>query len=123
MATIFVTHDIGVACEVADRIAVMYAGRFVETGSVDQVIARPAHPYTAGLLRSTVHADSRGERLASIPGYPPDLANMPPGCGFGPRCQYHQLDCDAALPALESVGPGRLARCLRPLAAAVEAIA
>ena len=116
MATIFVTHDIGVACEVADRIAVMYAGCFVETGPVDEVIARPSHPYTAGLLRSTVHADSRGERLASILGYPPDLANMPPGCGFGPRCEYHLIDCDAALPALEPVGPDRMARCLRPLA-------
>ena len=105
MATIFVTHDIGVACEVADRIAVMYAGCFVETGPVDEVIARPSHPYTAGLLRSTVHAGSRGDRLASILGYPPDLANMPPGCGFGPRCEYHQIDCDAALPALEPVGP------------------
>lgn len=64
MATIFVTHDIGVACEVADRVAVMYAGRFVETGPIAQVIERPAHPYTAGLLHSTVHETSRGSRLA-----------------------------------------------------------
>ena len=98
MATIFVTHDIGVACEVADRIAVMYAGRFVETGPVGEIISRPAHPYTAGLLSSTVPTDKRGERLASIPGYPPDLADLPPGCGFGPRCRYHQNDCDMAVP-------------------------
>jgi peptide/nickel transport system ATP-binding protein len=122
MATIFVTHDIGVACEVADRVAVMYGGRFVETGPVGEVIGRPAHPYTAGLLRSTVHADSRGERLASIVGYPPDLADMPPGCGFAPRCQYRQADCDAAIPALEQIAPGRTARCLRPLAVAAETL-
>jgi peptide/nickel transport system ATP-binding protein len=121
MATIFVTHDIGVACEVADRIAVMYGGRFVETGPVSEVIASPAHPYTAGLLRSTVHADSRGARLASILGYPPDLTDMPPGCGFGPRCQYHQADCDAAVPELTAVASGRMTRCLRPLDVAAEA--
>jgi peptide/nickel transport system ATP-binding protein len=115
MATIFVTHDIGVACEVADRIAVMYAGRFVETGPVADVIGRPAHPYTAGLLRSTVHADSRGERLASILGYPPDLSDMPPGCGFGPRCEYRQADCDDAIPALVPIVGERMVRCLRPL--------
>jgi peptide/nickel transport system ATP-binding protein len=115
MATIFVTHDIGVACEVADRIAVMYAGRFVETGPVAEIIDHPAHPYTAGLLRSTVHADQRGERLASILGYPPDLSDMPPGCGFGPRCEYRQTDCDAAVPELVTLASGRTVRCLRPL--------
>jgi peptide/nickel transport system ATP-binding protein len=117
MATIFVTHDIGVACEVADRIAVMYAGRFVETGPVAAIIQRPAHPYTAGLLHSTVQVDSRGARLASITGYPPDLTLMPPGCGFAPRCQYRQSDCDAAMPDLTAVAPGRMARCPRPLLA------
>ena len=115
MATLFVTHDIGVACEVADRIAVMYAGRFVETGPAADIIARPAHPYTAGLLRSTVHEDSRGGRLASIPGGPPDLAALPPGCGFGPRCDRHHAACDAAIPAMAPAGDGREARCLRPL--------
>jgi len=113
MATIFVTHDIGVACEVADRIAVMYAGRFVETGPVAAMIERPAHPYTAGLLRSTVQAGSRGGRLDSISGYPPDLARMPPGCGFSPRCQYRQAECDAAVPELELVGPAWMVRCPR----------
>jgi peptide/nickel transport system ATP-binding protein len=121
MATIFVTHDIGVACEIADRVAVMYAGRFVETGPVDEVLAHPAHPYTAGLLRSTVHAGNRGERLVSIPGYPPDLADMPPGCGFAPRCGYRQADCDEAVPGLVSIASGRTARCLRPLRVAMAA--
>ena len=86
MATIFVTHDVGVACEIADRVAVMYAGRLVETGPIDKVFAAPAHPYTAGLLRSVVHAQSRGIVLEPIPGAPPDLAALPPGCSFAPRC-------------------------------------
>ncbi len=115
MATIFVTHDIGVACEVADRIAVMYAGRFVETGPVGDVIAHPAHPYTAGLLQSTVQPGLRGQRLASIPGGPPDLAELPPGCSFGPRCARHVGDCDAAVPGLAGIAADRAARCLRPL--------
>jgi peptide/nickel transport system ATP-binding protein len=117
MATIFVTHDIGVACEVADRIAVMYAGRFVETGPVGGVIASPAHPYTSGLLQSTVHPGARGHRLASIPGGPPDLADLPQGCSFGPRCSLHVSACDAAIPALVDVAAGHAARCVRPLLA------
>jgi peptide/nickel transport system ATP-binding protein len=121
MATIFVTHDIGVACEVADRVSVMYAGRFVETGPVADVIGRPGHPYTAGLLRSTVHAESRGQLLESIPGGPPDLADLPVGCSFGPRCSQHHAACDAGVPAMVPIGEGRMARCLRPLLATVEA--
>ncbi|MGE0224449.1 MAG: ABC transporter ATP-binding protein [Acetobacteraceae bacterium] len=120
MATIFVTHDIGVACEVADRVAVMYAGRFVETGPVGDVIGRPAHPYTAGLLQSTVHVESRGGRLPSIPGAPPDLADLPPGCSFAPRCGYRLAACEAAVPGLAPVGEGRTARCARPLVTATE---
>lgn len=118
MATIFVTHDIGVACEVSDRVAVMYAGRFVETGPVGDVMAAPAHPYTAGLLRSTVHAESRGQRLESIPGGPPDLADLPPGCSFAARCPHQQAACDATMPRLETIGEARMSRCLRPLVAA-----
>jgi oligopeptide/dipeptide ABC transporter ATP-binding protein len=74
------------------------------------------------LLRSTVHADSHGERLASIPGYPPDLSDMPPGCAFGPRCDYRQADCDIAVPELVPIGLDRMARCLRPLAAVAETL-
>ncbi len=122
MATIFVTHDIGVACEVSDRVSVMYAGRFVETGEVGDVIGRPAHPYTAGLLGSTVHAESRGQRLASIPGGPPDLADLPVGCSFGPRCSRHHAACDAGVPPLETVGEARMARCLSPLLMTEEAV-
>ncbi|ETW92202.1 MAG: ABC transporter, partial [Candidatus Entotheonella gemina] len=88
MAMIFVTHDIGVAVEVADRLAVMYAGRFVETGLVREVFRTPRHPYTAGLLASTISRGKRGEWLETIPGSPPDLAALPPGCSFAPRCQH-----------------------------------
>src|SRR3954453_5560572 len=86
LAVIFVTHDIGVAVEVADRIAVMYGGRIVEMGSCADVIRAPAHPYTQGLLASRAgHSVAKGGRLVAIPGSPPDLANLPPGCAFAPR--------------------------------------
>lgn len=113
MATIFVTHDLGVACEVADQIAVMYAGRFVETGSVVDVIDRPQHPYTQGLLRSTVHGGMHGEALESIPGSPPDLADLPPGCSFAPRCTAAREICLGQMPTLFSSGIGQTARCFQ----------
>lgn len=113
MATILVTHDLSVACEIADRVAVMYSGRLVETGSVVDVMDTPRHPYTEGLLHSTVHAGLRGRRLDPIPGSPPDLADLPRGCAFAPRCAYARDICLARQPALESVGESHLARCLR----------
>ena len=116
MATVFVTHDIGVACEIADRVAVMYAGSFVETGPVDAVMAGPLHPYAAGLLASTVHAASRGRPLPSIPGGPPDLSRLPPGCTFAPRCNRRTARCDTAMPPLEPLAPARLAACYHPIA-------
>ena len=88
MSVIFVTHDIGAAIEVADRIAVMYAGRVVEQGDVAQVVNHPGHPYTAGLLASTVSAANRGQPLVAVPGSPPDLTALPPGCSFAPRCAH-----------------------------------
>jgi peptide/nickel transport system ATP-binding protein len=113
MATIFVTHDLGVACEVADRIAVMYAGRFVETGTVVDVIDRPRHPYTQGLLRSIVHSGMRGAPLDSIPGSPPDLADLPPGCSFAPRCAAAREICLGDTPKLFATGAGSAARCFQ----------
>jgi peptide/nickel transport system ATP-binding protein len=112
MATIFVTHDVGVACEIADRVAVMYAGRLVETGPVDAVFAAPAHPYTAGLLRSVVNSQSRGTVLEQIPGAPPDLAALPPGCSFAPRCGYVRTGCTERRPDLLPVSPDHVARCV-----------
>src|SRR5258706_6600797 len=96
MTVIFVTHDVGVAVEIADRVAVMYAGRFVETGPVAAVIGERRHPYTAGLLASTVHGAMRGRRLDAIPGAPPNLARPIVGCGFAPRCRHARDACRAS---------------------------
>ena len=112
MAIIFVTHDVGVACEMADRLAVMYAGRLVESGPIEEVIDAPAHPYTAGLLRSVVYAQSRGTLLVPIPGAPPDLAALPRGCSFAPRCGYVRAECIERMPEFLPVSPARSARCL-----------
>jgi len=118
MAMIFVTHDLGVAIEIAPRLAVMYAGRFVETGPVRDVIVTPRHPYTEGLLRSTVHEVAKGERLHPIQGSPPNLAALPPGCSFAPRCGYAEPRCRAELPnerAIRvSVAHAHTTRCFFP---------
>ena len=82
MAVVFVTHDVGVAAEISDRMAVMYAGQFVETGAVRDVLRDPRHPYTAGLLGSTVHGAMRGTPLNTVAGGPPSLAHFPPGCAL-----------------------------------------
>jgi peptide/nickel transport system ATP-binding protein len=111
MGVIFVTHDIGVASEVADRVAVMYGGRIVEEAPVAEVIGAPRHPYTAGLLGATVHAGSRGKRLTTIPGAPPDLAALPPGCAFAARCPHVEARCLEATPALKQVAPSHQVRC------------
>ena len=93
LSVIFVTHDIGAAVEVADRIAVMYAGRIVEQGTVDQVLDHPQHPYTQGLIGSLPSANRRGARLRQIPGMAPQLLNMPAGCAFAPRCDRASVAC------------------------------
>ena len=98
MAVIFVTHDIGAAVEISDRLAIMYAGRIVEQGSVVDVISSPLHPYTRGLMDSTVVSGMRGELLPAIVGSPPNLANLPPGCAFVPRCDKADISCRAVPP-------------------------
>ena len=113
MGMVFVTHDLGVAGEVADRIAVMYAGRFVETGPVAPLMRAPLHPYSQGLLGATVHAGSRGAPLVTIPGAPPDMQRLPEGCAFAPRCAYTEAACLPTVPALRSPAPGQAARCIR----------
>jgi len=114
LAIVFVTHDIGVAVEIADRIAVMYAGRIVESGSCASVIRNPSHPYTRGLLASRAHATlAKGERLYAIPGSPPDLAAPPPGCAFGPRCDRFIDGCAADVPDNVAIEAGHEARCVR----------
>jgi len=112
MSVIFVTHDVGVAVEVADRVAVMYAGRLVELGPVAQVIRSPRHPYTQGLLSSIVRGEMKGKRIEAIPGSPPDLAAMPAGCSFAPRCRHAMDACRAAVPELRDAAPGHAARCI-----------
>jgi peptide/nickel transport system ATP-binding protein len=115
IAIIFVTHDIGAATEVASHFAVMYAGYIVEQGSVDDVISRPSHPYTRALLESRAHgALKKGERLTSIPGAPPDLADPQPGCAFAPRCRYAQAVCQEKVPDIARVDaehPEHFVRC------------
>ena len=113
MSVIFVTHDLGVAAEIADRVAVMYAGRVVETGPVRDLLRRPLHPYTAGLLASTVHDQPRDRDLETIPGAPPDMRRLPPGCAFAPRCPRAGADCVATIPPPVTPEPGRIVRCLR----------
>jgi peptide/nickel transport system ATP-binding protein len=112
MSVIFVTHDVGVACEVADRIAVMYAGRIVESGAARDVVKDPRHPYTAGLLASIVRGELRGKRIDAIAGSPPDLSALPVGCSFAPRCRHARADCHAAPPAARKVAGGREVRCV-----------
>ena len=113
MGVIFVTHDLGVAGEVADRVAVMYAGRFIEEGPVGALMRGPLHPYAQGLLGATVHAGVRGKRLTTIPGAPPNLEHLPPGCAFAPRCTLSEPACLAAVPTPRRPTPGRAARCVR----------
>jgi peptide/nickel transport system ATP-binding protein len=112
MSVIFVTHDVGVAVEVADRLAVMYAGRIVETGSVRQVMRSPRHPYTQGLLSSIVRGELRGHRIEAIGGSPPDLAALPPGCAFAPRCRHAREECLLQPPAAQAIAAGHEARCV-----------
>ena len=113
MAIVFVTHDVGAAAEISDRIAVMYAGRFVESGTAREIIRTPRHPYTEGLLSSTVHGAMRGTRLVTIPGSPPNLAALPPGCAFAPRCRYAGDACQSPDIPVSITPAGAMTRCVR----------
>ena len=114
MTTIFVTHDVGVAAEISDRIAVMYAGRIVEQGPVAKVLENPSHPYTQGLLASTVHGTMRGQRVRAIAGSPPDLSALPTGCAFAPRCKHAEPQCSVKYPPVVQIGDDHMVRCIRP---------
>jgi peptide/nickel transport system ATP-binding protein len=121
MSVIFVTHDIGVAIEICDRVAVMYAGQIVEQGTLRDVVRTPMHPYARGLLASTIHGAKRGQRLETIPGTPPSLDKAPHNCSFAPRCALAQPRCVEAAPPNVTLGPGRTARCILAEQAAVAA--
>ena len=113
LSVIFVTHDIGAAVEVADRIAVMYAGRIVEEGPARTLIREPRHPYTRALLQSRADgALAKGQRLETIAGAPPDLTNLPQGCAFASRCKMAVPECSATRPEVTWLAEGHSVRCL-----------
>jgi len=114
LAVIFVTHDIGAAVEVAERVAVMYAGRIVEDREVGALMAGPGHPYSAGLLAATVGAEHRGQPLTTIAGPPPDLSGVAPGCAFAPRCKQASPRCAVEQPPLVRAA-GQVLACWHPL--------
>ncbi len=113
MAILFVTHNLGVVADLCDRVAVMYAGRIVETASVFDLFESPRHPYTEGLLQAMPQLGERGQRLAAIPGTPPMPWQMPQGCRFHPRCPYAETACTERDVRLEAVGQERHVRCRR----------
>ncbi len=117
MAVLLITHNMGVIAEVADRVAVMYAGRVVEQAPVEAIFTHPGHPYTRALLGCVPALDDDRPRLAAIPGLLPDPRARPPGCRFGPRCGLHQAACDAGVPPLLPLGAGHAAACIRTGAA------
>jgi len=116
---IWITHDLSVVSSLADRIAVMYAGRIVEDGPAEAVLARPRHPYTLGLLGSVPGEGPRRRRLTQIPGTTPSLLSLPPGCAFRARCDRADAACEAMPELAATDEPGRAARCVHPLSGAV----
>jgi oligopeptide/dipeptide ABC transporter ATP-binding protein len=111
LAMIFVTHNLGIVARMCDRVAVMYAGRIVETGPVQEVFSAPAHPYTRALLESVPRFERTEDRLTAIEGQPPDLAALPPGCAFHPRCPSAFDRCSVEEPPAFAVGADRESRC------------
>jgi oligopeptide transport system ATP-binding protein len=111
LSVILITHDLGVMSSIADRVAVFYAGRIVETGTVHELIAEPRHPYTRALLDALPHPESEGAELIAIAGSPPSPQRRPPGCAFHPRCAYAIESCAVDVPPLIPVGDGRLLAC------------
>jgi len=115
-AIMLITHDMGVIAETSDRVAVMYAGRVVETGPVDQIIHEPHHPYTQGLMASIPRVDVDIGRLAHVPGNMPRLNDMPSGCAFHPRCERQTPQCSNQLPLLQAYGEDKEVACFNPIA-------
>jgi len=111
LAMIFITHNLGIVSRICDRVAVMYAGRIVEMGPVRQIFTAPSHPYTQALLDSVPRLGARNARLTAIEGQPPDLARLPAGCAFAPRCPHVMERCRAEEPPEFAVGRGQVSRC------------
>ena len=112
LSIVFVTHDMGAAVEIADRVAVMYGGRIVEEGPIRTLLREARHPYTMALLQSRQHGMDRGQRLQAIGGAPPDLAALPPGCTFAPRCAHARPACLAEVPRSVALGNGHRVSCV-----------
>ncbi|HWK70128.1 MAG TPA: ABC transporter ATP-binding protein [Burkholderiaceae bacterium] len=115
MSVLFITHNLGVVAQYADKVAVMYAGRIVESGSVERVFARPAHPYTQALLNCLPAMARKSGRLAAIGGQAPSPYDMPAGCAFSPRCALADEYCRAAAPPLDALEEGGGVRCFKPM--------
>ncbi|MEI2807665.1 oligopeptide/dipeptide ABC transporter ATP-binding protein [Albidovulum sp.] len=115
MATILITHDLGVVAGFCERVLVLYGGQVMEKSPTDPLFAAPSHPYTRGLLSAIPRVDQEGEALSAIPGSPPNMTNPPPGCPFAPRCEYAGEDCLDHLDPLTEFAPGRLRACNRSL--------
>ncbi len=113
LAIVFITHDLGIVAKMCDKVAVMYAGRIVETGNVRDIFYSPKHPYTEALLGSLPRLDVDVTRLDSIPGQPPALHDLPPGCPFAPRCKYAMDKCLEEYPPVYTINEGHSARCWR----------
>jgi oligopeptide transport system ATP-binding protein len=111
LGMILITHDLAVVADVADRVVVMYAGRRMERGDIDDIFHRPSHPYTLGLMDSIARPDVHVDRLTPIPGTPPDLLAIPPGCPFHPRCTYATDRCSKEIPELETVSESHSSAC------------
>ena len=111
MAMLLITHNLGIVGDLADRVAVMYAGQIVETAPARDLLKRPLHPYTQALMQSVPELGARSERLVAIPGAVPQLGAVPPGCRFHPRCRKARPDCSGAPPELVEVRPGCEVRC------------
>jgi peptide/nickel transport system ATP-binding protein len=116
MALVLISHDLGVVADICDRVCVMYAGRIVEEAPATALFERPAHPYAAGLLGALPPLSGPRRPLLAIPGRVPEPWAMPPGCAFAPRCSRRIEACDAAVPGLAPVAPGRRAACIRAAA-------
>ncbi len=110
LGLVFITHDLGVVARVADRVAVMYAGRIVEAGPAAEVLCAPRHPYTQGLLAASPSLEKR--KLTPIPGTVPQLTALPPGCAFEPRCGFRRSECTVAVPELRNASANHAARCV-----------
>ena len=110
-AMVIITHNLGVVARYADTVNIMYAGKIVESGTCEEIFKNVRHPYTEGLLQSVPRLDARAERLQPIPGLPPDLRNLPPGCRFADRCKYVHAKCTEAIPELETVSDSHVSAC------------